>query len=138
MFTTSGEYDQVNLDLFLLDTNAIVVVQPPVNAVPNVISKYSADFSGAEDLIAAVAGKSHYIKKLKIQCASAITVDIGSAQTTGVTLIYIGPIPFSASGPAFEIDFGDKAMKIAEGTSFAIDASGAGAVAVYAEYVTGD
>lgn len=119
-------------------TNAIIVEQPPVEAVPAVISKYSADFSGAEDLIAAVALKSHYIKKLKIQCASAITIDIGSGQGTGVTTIYLGPIPFSATGPAFEIDFGDKAMKIARGTSFSIDASGSGAVAVYAEYVTGD
>ena len=99
------------------------------------ISKYSADFSGGEDLLAGVAGKYIYVKKLKIQCASAITIDIGAGQGTGVTTIYLGPIPFSASGPAFEIDFGDRAMKIAVGTAFAIDASGAGAVAVYAEGV---
>jgi len=116
--------------------NAIVVVQPPAGAVPGVVSAYSADFSGGEDLIAAVALKSHYIKRLIIQCASAITVDIGAGQGTDVTTIYLGPIPFSASGPAFEVDFGDKGMQISEGVAFSIDASGAGAVAVYAEYVT--
>lgn len=121
-----------------ITTNAIAVVQPPVQAAPAVISKYSADFSGGEDLIAAVSLKSHYIKKLKIQCASAISIDIGAGQSTGVTTIYLGPIPFSATGPAFEIDFGDKAMKIARGVAFSIDASGSGKVSVYAEYVTGD
>lgn len=121
-----------------ITTRAIVIEQPPVNAVPGFISKYSADFSGGEDLIAAVALKCHYIKQLWIQCASAITIDVGAGQTTGVATIYIGSIPFSASGPRFHIDFGDKAMKIAKGIAFSIDASGAGAAVVMADYVTGD
>jgi len=123
-----------------ITTRAIVMEQPPVSAVPGFISKYSADYSGAEDLIAAVALKCHYITKLWIHCASAITIDIGSAQTTGVTTIYIGPIPFSTASPTFHVDFMQlfgKAMKIAKGTSFSIDASGAGAAAVLADYVTG-
>jgi hypothetical protein len=106
--------------------------------VPFVASLYSADFSGGEDLKAAVSLKYIYVKRLFIHCASAITIDIGAGQSTGVTTIYLGPIPFSASGPAFNLVFGDTMMQIALSTALSIDASGSGAAMVLVEGLIGE
>ncbi len=117
-----------------ITTRAIVIERPPFEAVPFQASLYSADFSGGEDLKAAVSLKNLWITKIHIQCASAITIDLGAGQGTGVTTIYLGPIPFSATGPAFLMEFGNGlAMKIATGTAFSIDSSGSGATMVYIE-----
>ncbi len=60
-----------------ITANAMPVGQPPVNAVPFIASMYSADVSGGEDLKAAVALKSIYVKKLQIICDTTVDVDIG-------------------------------------------------------------
>ena len=111
-----------------ITANAIVVVKTPLEGDEVVASLYSADLSGAEDLVAAVTGKCIYVRKVQIfaQSVADITFDLGSAQGTGVTTIYIGPLPLSDYGSGAEIDFGpDHSMKIASATSFAIDTSGA-------------
>lgn len=106
--------------------NSLVYVRPPVEGDEWCVSMYSADLSGAEDLKAAVTGKCHYIRKVQIftQSVTDVTITLGSAQTTGVTTIYLGPIPMPDAGGSTVIDFGpDHAMKIAVGTSFAVDTS---------------
>lgn len=111
-----------------ITTNAIVVVRPPVEGDWVVASLYSADLTGAEDLVAAVAGKCIYVRKIQVfsQSVTDVTFDIGSAQGTGVTTIYLGPIPMPDAGGNVVIDFGpDHCMKIAVSTSLAIDQSGA-------------
>jgi hypothetical protein len=120
-----------------ITANAPTFASRPFGGNKWVISAYSADLSGCESLKAAVAGKSHYVTKLKIQCASAITITFGEGETTGaVTTIWLGPIPFSASGPAFEIDFGELSIQGTANTAITVDASGAGAAAVYMEGYT--
>lgn len=114
--------------------NAIVVKNIPADSNEWTVSLYSADVSGTEELMAAVTGKYHYIRKIIIDCASAITVSIGGGETTGaLTATYIGPIPFAATTGQKIFDFGNKGMKLAVSTALCIDASGAGAVSVVVE-----
>ena len=119
--------------------NAIVAERRPIDGSKWFISMSSSDLSGTEILKAAVAGKSHYVTRLNIYSASAITVTVGGGENSGSLVnTYIGPIPFSTAGPHYELAFNDKdAMKILTGIALTIDASGAGAVTVYAEGVTG-
>jgi hypothetical protein len=63
---------------------------------------YSADFSGAEDIKAAVTGEYHYIDELYLISNGDSTVDIGSGQGTAVTtklLSGIGMVDGSEVGP---------------------------------------
>jgi len=118
-----------------ITTNSIVVEPMPFNGNFWAASLYSADFSGAEDLKAAVSGKKHYIKKILIyaQSVTDVTVTIGSAQGTAVTTIYLGPISLPDAGGRFEIDFGDNAMVVAVGTALSIDMSAGCPTMVYVE-----
>ncbi len=121
-----------------ITTNAIVIVNKPVGS-PWAASLYSADLTGAEDLVAAVAGKNLYVTKMTIVAAAACTITIGAGQTTGVTLIYLGPLPFPATGGnVLEFDWGkdDKAMKIATGVALSVDQATATPCTIYVEGVT--
>jgi hypothetical protein len=97
----------------------------------------SADFSGTEELVAAVAGKSHYLTQLEISCVAAITVTIGEGETGGaVTTVLFGPFNFAAgSGSPISLQF-NPAIKLTAATSLTIDASGAGAVQVFVQGYT--
>ncbi len=124
-----------------ITTNVIVPVKVPLEGDWVVASLYSADLSGAEDLVAAVTGKSIYVQKVQIfaQSVTDITVTLGSAQSTGVTTIYLGPIPLPDAGGSALIDFGpDHAMKIAVSTTFAIDASASCPITVLVWYKYAD
>jgi hypothetical protein len=117
--------------------NAIVITPTPTEGDWKWASLYIADLSGAEDAIAAVSGKCIYIQKI-LTCGGSVTdltVTYGAAQGTGVTTIYIGPIAFPDAGGVVDIDFGpDQCMKVAAGTAFSADASGAGIVTVLIKY----
>lgn len=121
--------------------NAIDVKTIPFEGNTWAISMYSADMSGAEELKAAVTGSSHYVMYLEIHTASSITVSIGEGETTPGSLdyTYIGPITFTAAGPHYIRDFTQptalplKGFKLRTGTSLTVDASGSGAVSIYAE-----
>jgi hypothetical protein len=124
-----------------ITANAIVVVRPPVEGDEVVRSVYSADLSGAEDVVAAVAGKFLYIRKIQVftQADANATITFGSAQTTGVTTIYLGPLSLRDAGGNFTIDFGpDHAMKIARSTSFSVDTSLATPTAIVVWYKVAD
>ncbi len=66
------------------------------------LSLQSADVSGAEAILAAASGYSHYITKLKIRTDAVMDVSIGSGGDGGsaVTTVHFGPIPL-ASGSGF-------------------------------------
>ena len=117
----------------------ITVVPAPISGDWVGKSMTSADVTGTEFLLAAVAGKSHYIRKIVISCGTnSATISLGSGETTGaLTSTQIGPITFSAStAHPFELDFGERAMRIAEGVSFNIDGVTAAPVWIYFEYKT--
>ncbi len=117
----------------------INVTTPPISSDWFGKSMTSADVTGTEELLAAVAGKSHYIRRVVISCGTAsATISLGSGETTGaLTSTQIGPITFSAStAHPFVLDFGEKAMKIAAGISFNIDGVTAAPVWIYFEHKT--
>jgi hypothetical protein len=128
-----------------ITNNSVVVETVPVQGNVWSISMQSADLSGCEELKAAETGKSHYITKIAINCISAINVSLGSGETVAGTMdtVALGPIAFTAAGPNYILSFTDpaalalKGVKLPVGTSFVIDASGGGAVHVYAEGKTG-
>jgi hypothetical protein len=110
-----------------ITTNTFNLVKPPVHGKDFAVSVYSGDASGAEDILAAEAGKTHYVNKLIIstQSVTDVTVDIGSGQGTGVTTIHLGPIPMPDGGGNITIDFGDKYMACTAGLALAVDTSAA-------------
>ena len=122
-----------------ITANDIPVGNPPVDAVPFFASMYSADVSGGEDLKAAVSGKSIYVKKIQIICDTTATVDIGAGQGTGVTTIYLGPMPVAEEGADIIIEFPEKQqMKVAKGVALSIDTSASAPIAVLIEGSVGD
>ena len=91
----------------------------------------SADFSGTEELVPAVASKSHYIASLYISCVSAINVTIGAGETAGaVTAVLLGPYYFAATaGSPINLSF-NPPIKVDSATAIVADASGAGATTI--------
>jgi hypothetical protein len=85
----------------------------------------SADASGTETIVAAVAGKSHFIKSIMIYCLSAITVTI--QDNTGTPIPILGGITFTTTAQPVVVTFSNP-IKIASGKSIDVDASGAGQV----------
>ena len=110
-----------------ITTNAIVMKVPTLDGSWKVASLYSADFTGGEDLVAAVSGKYIYVRKIQLITGSVsdTTFDIGAGQGTGVTTIYIGPINVPDAGGNTIIEFdGDECMQVAKSTALSIDQSG--------------
>lgn len=96
----------------------------------------SADASGCEELKAAPgAGVAIYLTQIEISCVAAITVTLGAGKTGGaVTAVLLGPFNFAAtSGSPVSLQFRGKGLKIADNTALVVDASGAGAVQIFAE-----
>ena len=87
----------------------------------------SADASGGETIVAAVASKSHFIQSITVACISAITVTI--QDNTGTPVVILGPVPFAATSSPVTVTFPDP-VKVASGKLIEVDASGAGAVNV--------
>ncbi len=115
---------------------SISVVTPPIEGGWIGSSQYNTDVTGGEDLLAAVTGKSHYIRKVIISCGTAsATITLGADQVD--THPYIGPITFSASAThPYVLDFGEKAMKLPVAHTFAIVGVTAAPVWIYFEYKT--
>jgi hypothetical protein len=92
---------------------------------------YSADATGNETLVAAVTGKSHWIKKIAIHCITATTVTINQDTT-----LVLGPFNFltTVSTP-FVYEFTEP-IRLTAGTAIKVDAGGAGAVNVIIEGFT--
>jgi hypothetical protein len=92
----------------------------------------SADLSGCETLVAAVAGKSICLERLAISFGAAINVTIGAGETTGaVTTVLVGPI-YGAENSTVELVF-ERPIKLAAATALTADASGAGNVTIVAD-----
>lgn len=104
---------------------AITLVTNSVDRHGFVANGNSADLSGCETLVAAVAAKSIYVERVAISFASAINVTIGAGETAGaVTTVLIGPL-HGAQNQTIELTF-TRPIKVATNTALTIDASGAG------------
>jgi len=113
---------------------AIAVTTPAPGKFGFIINATSADASGTEELKAApAAGLSIYVDNLTINNgASAISITIGEGETGGaVTTALIGPVAMAAN-TSLQFDF-RYGMKLTAATSLTVDASGAGAVCIFAQ-----
>jgi hypothetical protein len=93
-------------------------------------SLYSTDITGAESIIAAAAGKSHYITYLQVRTATAMAITVGSGVTTGsVTTAHIGLVPMDAASGIFVWKAPPgKGLKCTSGLAAVIDSDTAGAI----------
>ena len=109
---------------------------PSVDAGCFIINATSADASGTEELKAApAAGVSILVNTLTINNgASAISITIGEGETTpgSVDTALIGPIAMAVN-TSIQFDFSRVGgMKLTAAKSLVVDASGAGAVCIFA------
>jgi len=97
------------------------------------VNSVSADYSGCEELKAAVASNNHYIDHITVSTGSNINVTIGAGETGGaVTATILGPLYFPANGGTYKHTF-KPAIKVAANTAITADASGAGATTIFIE-----
>ena len=110
--------------------NTYNIVKVPTEGQLWYKSLYIADLTGCEDIIAAVSGSYHYLTRLVIRTATAMTVTIGSGETTSaVTTAHIGPIPFDAASGLHVQTFPDgMGMKGTISLALTADASASGAI----------
>lgn len=112
---------------------AIAVTTPTPGKFGWIINATSADASACEELKAApAAGLSIILDHLTINVgADAISVTIGAGETAGaVTTALIGPIAMAAN-TSLQWDF-PSGLVLAAATALTVDASGAGAVCIFA------
>jgi hypothetical protein len=112
---------------------AIAVTTPSPGKFGFIINATSADASGCEELKAAPsAGLSIIVDHLTINNgANAISITIGEGKTgAGVTTALIGPIATSANS-SLQFNF-PSGMVLTAATSLTVDASGAGAICIFA------
>lgn len=99
-----------------------------------IINGISADASGCEELVAAPgAGLSLVVDHLTINNgANAISITIGAGETGGaVTATLIGPVAMAANTSIqFNFPYG---MVVTANTALVVDASGAGAICIFAQ-----
>jgi len=89
----------------------------------------SADASGCETLVAAVADKSIYVERLGVSFGAAISVTFGAGKTGDApTAVVVGPL-YGAANTTVELVF-TRPIKLATNTALVVDASGAGNVTV--------
>lgn len=94
-----------------------------------VANAYSADFSGCEEIRAAVAGQSIYIERIVINTLAAEIITIGAGETGGaVTAVVIGPI-YTGATSTHILTF-SRPIKITAATALVVDAAGAGETTV--------
>jgi hypothetical protein len=112
---------------------AIAITTPTVGKFGFILNATSADASGCEELKAApAAGSSIIVDHLTINNgANAISITIGEGETDGaVTTALIGPIAMAANS-YIQWDF-PSGVVLTAATSLTVDASGAGAICVFA------
>lgn len=92
-------------------------------------SLQSEDVSGAEEILAAVSGSTHYLTHLKIHADAAIDVSVGSGEdSNAVVTVHFGPIPLAAANGDFVWDAPPgKGLKCTLSAAIVIDA-GAGTI----------
>lgn len=109
-----------------------ITVSIPASQASFIVNGVSADVSDCEVLLAGIAGKKIKVRHLTINSGAAITITIGEGETLGaVTTPLIGPISFAAN-TSMQWNF-NPSMELTVGTALTVDASGAGAICVFAQ-----
>jgi len=116
-----------------ITSNTINVVAIPTEGNEWAKSMYTLSAADEEEIIAGESGKSHYLKKLMIRCATTTTISIGSGSDGTMTTLHLGPIPVNAASGCFTISFGEKGMKCNSGLALVIITTDAAPIMIYAE-----
>ena len=114
---------------------AITLATNYVSGAGFINSGYSADWSGCETLVAAVASKSIYIEKINIISVGTATFTFGAGETDGaVTTTVLGPI-YSPGYIVIPLEF-TRPLFITAATAFTVDATAAeGATIIVQGYI---
>ena len=121
-------------------TNSVAVTGPMANhctaITPWQVNATSADASGCELIVAAPGtGYVLVVTRLVIYIGAAITVTIGSGKSgSAVEAVVIGPLGGAAG--TYPLDCRARPIVLTTNKSLSFDASGAGAVCIYAEGFT--
>lgn len=99
-----------------------------------IVSAYSADATGNEELKAAVAGMCHFIKKIRVDVCPGTTAKWIQINTAATALI--GPVDLTDYNSTFEYTFLDP-LKVPAGTAINIDEESASPIHVIMEGFTG-
>jgi aspartate/methionine/tyrosine aminotransferase len=111
-----------------------ITVTNPACKVGFIANGVSANASGCEEVVAAVASKKIKVRHLTVNTDSNITITIGEGETTSaVTTALIGPITFAANS-SMQWDF-NPPMELTTATALTVDASGSGNICVFAQGV---
>lgn len=112
-----------------------IAVTAPVAKSGFVLNATSADASACEELLAAVAGKQIKVRQLTISNNSVgtLNITIGEAETTpgSVDAAIIGPVSL-LTGQTMQWVFNPE-IELTVSKSLVVDASGAGAICVFAQ-----
>lgn len=104
---------------------AITLTSNSVSPYGFLVNGHSADWSGSETLVAAVAGKSIYIERIYINAHDAEIFTFGAGETGGaVSAVVLGPISCPADD-VVELVF-TRPLKVTAATALVVDAVGAG------------
>lgn len=104
---------------------AVTLVTNNVGTYGFVANANSADYTGCEELVAAVSGKSIYVERVVITSDTATNFTIGAGETGGaVTTVVIGPV-YLAANTSISFVF-SRPIKLAANTALVVDAAGAG------------
>ena len=110
---------------------AIEISTPQPGKFGWIINAVSADISGAEELKAAIAGKSIIVDHITINNTGAQTITIGEGITgAAVTTAIIGPIAMPANS-SIQWDF-PSGIVLTAATNLSCDASSNTAVCIFA------
>jgi len=111
-----------------------ITVTTPATKVGFIANGCSADASGCEELVAAVAGKKIKVRHVTMNnlTAGALSFTLGDGETGGaVTSALIGPVSIGANS-SLQWDF-NPLMELTAATALVIDLSGGGNVCVFTQ-----
>lgn len=97
----------------------------------------SADWSGCEEIVAAVTGQRHYIERIHFtQSAVGVSFTIGAGESSSaVETVLLGPLYMSTGQKELEI-VPKRPIVVPVGKSITVDASGAGSATIRVEGFT--
>lgn len=111
-----------------------ITVTSPQSLIGFIKNGVSADASGCETVVAAVAGKKIKVRHLSVNSAGAQSITIGEGETTGaVTTALIGPVAMAAN-TTLQWDF-NPPMELTAATALTVDSSSNDQVCVFAQGV---
>lgn len=108
---------------------AITLTTNPVSGGGFIANGYSTNWSGCEEIVAAVSAKSIFIERIYLNSEGTDTFTFGAGETGGaVTTTILGPI-YSPGYVLMEMVF-TRPLQVTAATALVVDANGATAATI--------